>query len=417
MKKTMWKRVAAIGLASGVLLSGIPGSVLADGLYISAAAGSGIPIDQDHFPDINVRAIINSTCDSDDDDVLSADEIASTTQLDFYWKGIYTLEGIEYFYNLRELRCGMNSIMHLDVSKNTALEHLECKANNLESLDVSKNTKLQQLSCAGNELTSLNISNNTALWDLDCSSNLLTSLDVSNNRDLLFLSCDDNQLASLDVSKNTALSDLWCSENRLTSLDVSKNTALEQLACYSNRITSLDIRNCPNLENAYHNGVFSQEDGYYVYEVSHSYGLSYDKSTALIANDAGGDTPSGGEKEKPSGTVKPQPTKVTKKITVSKKPTINKPAAKARSITVKWKHFKHTSKKTKKIWKGIRKVQVQCSTDVAFKHNVKTSMVAKGKTKAVIKGLHKKTTYYVRVRYFDGTGYSAWSKVKKIKTK
>ena len=44
-------------------------------------------------------------------------------------------------------------------------------------------------------------------------------------------------------------------------------------------------------------------------------------------------------------------------------------------------------------------------------------MVGKKKTKAVIKGLAKKTTYYVRVRYFDGTGYSAWSGVKKIKTK
>ena len=32
-------------------------------------------------------------------------------------------------------------------------------------------------------------------------------------------------------------------------------------------------------------------------------------------------------------------------------------------------------------------------------------------------GLKKKTTYYVRVRYYDGKGYSSWSKVKKVKTK
>lgn len=32
-------------------------------------------------------------------------------------------------------------------------------------------------------------------------------------------------------------------------------------------------------------------------------------------------------------------------------------------------------------------------------------------------GLKKKTTYDVRVRYYDGKGYSSWSKVKKIKTK
>ena len=105
-----------------------------------------------------------------------------------------------------------------------------------------------------------------------------------------------------------------------------------------------------------------------------------------------------------------------KTITITKKPTIKKPAAKETSITVNWKHFKHTSKKTKKIWKKIKKVEVQCATDKAFKNIVKTKMVKKSKTKAVIKGLKKKTTYYVRVRYYDGTGYSKWSKTKKIKT-
>ena len=86
-------------------------------------------------------------------------------------------------------------------------------------------------------------------------------------------------------------------------------------------------------------------------------------------------------------------------------------------ITVKWKHFKHTSKKTKKIWKKIKKVQVQCATDKTFKNIVKDVKIGRGKTKYAIKGLNKKTTYYVRVRYYDGTGYSAWSKVKKVKTK
>ena len=105
------------------------------------------------------------------------------------------------------------------------------------------------------------------------------------------------------------------------------------------------------------------------------------------------------------------------KITVSKKPSIKKPAAAKGKITVKWKHFKHTSKKIKSIWKKIKKVQVQCATDKAFKNIVKTSLVGKSKTSAKIKGLKKKTTYYVRVRYYDGTGYSAWSKVKKVKTK
>ena len=104
------------------------------------------------------------------------------------------------------------------------------------------------------------------------------------------------------------------------------------------------------------------------------------------------------------------------KITIFKKPTIQKPAQAKGKITVKWKHFKQT-KKTKSIWKKIKNVQVQCATDKSFKNIVKTTLVGKKKTKATIKRLAKKTTYYVRVRYYDGTGYSAWSKVKKVKTK
>ena len=111
-----------------------------------------------------------------------------------------------------------------------------------------------------------------------------------------------------------------------------------------------------------------------------------------------------------------EPTDDTKQNALTKKPVIKNPSATKSAITVKWKHFKHTSKKTKAIWKQIKKVQVQCATDKAFKNIVKTTMVKKNKTKAVINGLKKNTTYYVRVRYYDGTVYSKWSKVKKIKT-
>ena len=95
---------------------------------------------------------------------------------------------------------------------------------------------------------------------------------------------------------------------------------------------------------------------------------------------------------------------------------VPKPAPAKGKITVKWKHFKQ-NKKTKALWKKIKNVQVQCAADKGFKNIVKTTTVKKSKTSAKLKRLAKKTTYYVRVRYYDGTGYSAWSKVKKVKTK
>ena len=103
-------------------------------------------------------------------------------------------------------------------------------------------------------------------------------------------------------------------------------------------------------------------------------------------------------------------------VTIKKKPKILKPAASKNKITVKWKHFKYTSKAMKPLWKKIKKVQIQCATDKAFKNTVKTFFVKKKKTKAYINGLKKNTVYYVRIRYFDGKNYSKWSGPKRIKT-
>lgn len=126
---------------------------------------------------------------------------------------------------------------------------------------------------------------------------------------------------------------------------------------------------------------------------------------------------SNGTETKIAEPVTPQPEKAAEKITISRKPTIRKLTATKNRITVKWKHFKPTSKKTKKIWKKIKKVQVQCAADKGFKKIVKKTVVGKSKTSVSIKGLKKNKNYYVRVRYYDGKGYSKWSKAKKIKTK
>lgn len=85
--------------------------------------------------------------------------------------------------------------------------------------------------------------------------------------------------------------------------------------------------------------------------------------------------------------------------------------------TITWKKFKQT-KKTKAIWKKIKKIEVQYSTDKSFRTGVVKKLVGKNKTKLSVKGLKNNTTYYVRTRYTDGGGgYSKWSGIKKFKTK
>ncbi len=176
---------------------------------------------------------------------------------------VSSLEGIEYFTSLKELRCLFQSLTSLDVSKNKVLEILHCdenqslssldvsnnpelkelwcQYNSLTSIDVSKCPKLEQLLCPYNKLTSLDVTNNMALADLQCDYNFLTTLDISRNRKLKWLSCSGNSLSAIDVADNTELLWLYCYENSLTSLDLSRNTRLEELWCQSNSLTSLDI--------------------------------------------------------------------------------------------------------------------------------------------------------------------------------
>ena len=118
----------------------------------------------------------------------------------------------------------------------------------------------------------------------------------------------------------------------------------------------------------------------------------------------------------PAPMPKPAPAQ-REKITVTSRPTLKKLKVKKNTITVTWKHFKHSSGKGKKLWKKIKTVQIQVSTDKAFRSIDKDIKLKKSKTRTTIKKLKKKTKYYVRVRYFDGIGYSIWSNLNSIKTK
>ena len=125
------------------------------------------------------------------------------------------------------------------------------------------------------------------------------------------------------------------------------------------------------------------------------------------------------EQPKPAQTEPAQTEPAASRTTISKKPTLVKVTALGKGrIKVTWKKFDRTTSKTKKIWKTINKVQVQYSTNSKFKSNVKSKLIGKTNTKLTIKGLKKKKTYYVRIRYKGAAGvYSKWSKVKKVKVK
>ena len=225
------------------------------------------------FEDENFKAYcvenFDGCIDGNKDGEISMAEASLVKKIEVNPEVVASLKGIEFFINLRELRCGMDcntyncslnrgvesylrkvgdeyieihsKLTALDVSQNTKLTYLDCSDNALTSIDVSQNTKLTYLNCKANSLENLDVSHNTELKELDCGYNRLTSLDVSKNTELTYLACMWDPLSVLDVSHNTALTHLYCSVNYLKSIDVGYNTALKHLSCGLNQLTSLDV--------------------------------------------------------------------------------------------------------------------------------------------------------------------------------
>ncbi len=86
-----------------------------------------------------------------------------------------------------------------------------------------------------------------------------------------------------------------------------------------------------------------------------------------------------------------------------------------KKLSVSW------TKPAKKKLKKFDKVEIQVCPDRGFaRANTRRIEVKKSRKSCTVKGLAKKTTYYVRVRNVKGSGtakvVSRWSKVKKVKT-
>ncbi|MDE5844724.1 MAG: hypothetical protein K2H44_05005 [Muribaculaceae bacterium] len=200
---------------------------------------------QSAFPDVLFRRYVLEDLDTNHDGTLSKEEALAVTTLDVSKRSIYTiksLEGIQYFSNLKVLNCSNNEITTLNLSENKALTSLNCENNLIASLDISDCAELTELKCRTNEIPYLNLSKCAALTYLDCSANNLTTLDLSYCPALTTLSCSC-YLTSLDLSNCPRLTDLDCYGNDLITLNLACCPELTSVKCYNNRLISIDLSN------------------------------------------------------------------------------------------------------------------------------------------------------------------------------
>ena len=236
----MRKRLLSILLLCCMVLTLLP---------TAAFAAGGVEIDETNFPDEKFREYVKTKFDKDNDDILSADEIAEAKEISVEGNPITSFKGIEYFTALTSLECSRTKLTSLDTSHNKKLGYLRCNyIPDLTTLNVSQNTELKVLYCNDNALADLNLTNNSALETLECGDNELTTLDLSKNTELKYFGCFNSKLSSLDLTNNTNLEELYFCGNNFSTIDISKNTKLKFLHLFSNQLITLDTSKNSNLQ-------------------------------------------------------------------------------------------------------------------------------------------------------------------------
>ena len=155
------------------------------------------------FKDREFASYLVRNFDSDEDGVISIDEVSSISAITVCTDNIRSLEGIEQCQNLRVLRCNGSSsngmLSSLDVSANSKLEILDCSNNCLTDLYISDNAILRELNCSNNQIHQLSLENNEYLVSLICNNNRLTGLNIAANRYLKTLYCQDNDIEEIII--------------------------------------------------------------------------------------------------------------------------------------------------------------------------------------------------------------------------
>lgn len=185
--------------------------------------------------------------DANNNGEIEVSEALNVYYLDVSSSNIASLQGIEFFTNLTNLRCFSNVLTSLDVTNLVNLTSLSCQSNAITALNTGVLTQLTELNCYDNAIGSLDLSNSPGLTHLDCYNNQLTSLNLTGLTGLTLLRCQENMIPTLDISGSTNLWIFYCNNNALTNLDVSNFTNLQDLRCENNALTTLNLTGATNL--------------------------------------------------------------------------------------------------------------------------------------------------------------------------
>ena len=232
--------LGAVFVVLGILVLGAAVPVM--------AADKGIPIDEEHFPDPGFRSVILQNNDTNGDHYLDDQERGVYNVYCRNYKNVKSLEGIEYFPDVRGVWCDGCNITSLDLSQNPEVTGVWCSENPLTYLNITKNSELVWLYCFKCELETVDVTHNPKMAYLECSDNPLKSIDLSKCPDLEHLIINSCQLEYLDLSNNPKISHLDALRTGLKELDLGNNPNLKRLDVWDNAGLVVDVSGLSGLE-------------------------------------------------------------------------------------------------------------------------------------------------------------------------
>jgi hypothetical protein len=160
-----------------LLIAAIIGSIA-----LALPAKADVVLNKTNFPDSLFRKYIAKVTRVAVNGTISDAKLASVDSIVCPNLGIADMTGVEYFTNLTKLNCYNDSVVTLDVSKNTKLTYLNCGINKLPSLKgIDKLLDLDSLAFFNNPITAIDVSKNTKLTYLNCLITKLPGINLEKN--------------------------------------------------------------------------------------------------------------------------------------------------------------------------------------------------------------------------------------------
>ncbi|NDI98269.1 T9SS type A sorting domain-containing protein [Flavobacterium sp. LaA7.5] len=221
----------------------------------------------------------NSNVDANNNGEIEVEEALAVTGLKLSTSpantngDIYSLEGIEYFTNLKyllfvgnqvsgdfdatvfpnliELNCSNNNLTGIVVNGLNQLTILKFHDNEVNELNTEGLENLETLFFRGNNISSIALGNSVHLKNIYIDFNNITTLDLSMLQELEVVLCSGNNINQLILGSNPLLAELSASGNSITTINLEGLSSLNYLNLSSNSLSQIDVSVVPQMKLLY----------------------------------------------------------------------------------------------------------------------------------------------------------------------